>query len=71
MLACCAAVLESATRGNLSTHTTARVWFKLTVCRDVRRRYFIQPTVFADVEDNMTICREEIFGTLPRHQPCY
>lgn len=24
--------------------------------------YFIQPTVFADVEDNMTICREEIFG---------
>jgi acyl-CoA reductase-like NAD-dependent aldehyde dehydrogenase len=36
----------------------------------VRPRYFIQPTVFADVEDNMTICREEIFGTLPPHQPC-
>ena len=26
------------------------------------RGYFIQPTVFADVEDNMTIAREEIFG---------
>lgn len=24
--------------------------------------YYIQPTVFADVEDNMRICREEIFG---------
>jgi len=24
--------------------------------------YFIQPTVFADVQDHMTICREEIFG---------
>jgi len=24
--------------------------------------YFIQPTVFGDVEDDMTICREEIFG---------
>lgn len=24
--------------------------------------YFVQPTVFADVEDNMTIAREEIFG---------
>ncbi|XP_042561612.1 aldehyde dehydrogenase, mitochondrial-like [Clupea harengus] len=26
------------------------------------RGYFIQPTVFGDVEDNMTIAREEIFG---------
>lgn len=26
------------------------------------RGYFIQPTVFADVEDNHTIAREEIFG---------
>lgn len=24
--------------------------------------YFIQPTVFADVKDDMTICKEEIFG---------
>lgn len=24
--------------------------------------YFIEPTVFADVQDNMQICREEIFG---------
>ena len=24
--------------------------------------YFIQPTVFADVSDNMRIAREEIFG---------
>lgn len=24
--------------------------------------YFVQPTVFADVDDNMTIAREEIFG---------
>jgi len=24
--------------------------------------YFIEPTIFADVEDNMTIAREEIFG---------
>lgn len=27
-----------------------------------RSGYFIQPTVFADVQDNMTICKEEIFG---------
>ena len=26
------------------------------------RGYFIQPTVFADVQDHMTIAREEIFG---------
>jgi aldehyde dehydrogenase (NAD+) len=26
------------------------------------RGYFIQPTVFADVQDEMTIAREEIFG---------
>jgi aldehyde dehydrogenase (NAD+) len=26
------------------------------------RGYFVQPTVFADVEDGMTIAREEIFG---------
>jgi aldehyde dehydrogenase (NAD+) len=26
------------------------------------RGYFIQPTVFADVQDNMTIAKEEIFG---------
>lgn len=24
--------------------------------------YFIEPTIFADVTDNMTICKEEIFG---------
>lgn len=24
--------------------------------------YFVQPTVFADVEDGMTIAKEEIFG---------
>ena len=24
--------------------------------------YYIQPTVFGDVSDDMTICREEIFG---------
>jgi len=24
--------------------------------------YFIEPTVFADVTDNMTIAKEEIFG---------
>lgn len=27
-----------------------------------RKGYFIQPTVFADVTDNMRIAREEIFG---------
>lgn len=26
------------------------------------RGYFIQPTVFTDVQDNMTIAKEEIFG---------
>ena len=26
------------------------------------RGYFIQPTVFADVKDDMTIAKEEIFG---------
>ena len=24
--------------------------------------YYVQPTIFADVEDHMTIAREEIFG---------
>jgi len=24
--------------------------------------YFVEPTVFADVQDNMTIAKEEIFG---------
>lgn len=24
--------------------------------------YFVEPTVFADVQDDMKICREEIFG---------
>lgn len=24
--------------------------------------YFIEPTIFVDVKDNMTIAREEIFG---------
>lgn len=27
-----------------------------------RKGYFIEPTVFADVTDDMTIAREEIFG---------
>ena len=26
------------------------------------RGYFVQPTVFSDVSDDMKICREEIFG---------
>ena len=26
------------------------------------RGYFIQPTVFGDVSDDMKICKEEIFG---------
>lgn len=26
------------------------------------RGYFVQPTVFADVQDNMRIAKEEIFG---------
>lgn len=29
---------------------------------DLGDGYFIEPTVFADVEDHMRICREEIFG---------
>lgn len=28
------------------------------------RGYFIEPTVFADVKNDMTIAREEIFGPL-------
>ncbi|CAH8521076.1 unnamed protein product [Dicrocoelium dendriticum] len=31
-------------------------------CRIGTKGYFIQPTVFADVTDNMSIAREEIFG---------
>lgn len=27
-----------------------------------RKGYFIEPTVFSDVEDHMTIAKEEIFG---------
>jgi len=30
--------------------------------RALDKGYFIQPTVFTDVQDDMTICREEIFG---------
>jgi len=30
--------------------------------RALEKGYYIQPTVFADVEDDMRICREEIFG---------
>ena len=30
--------------------------------RALDKGYFIQPTVFADVKDDMKICREEIFG---------
>lgn len=35
----------------------------LLLLEDVRvQGYFVQPTVFADVTDDMTIAREEIFG---------
>eukprot|EP00695_Tsukubamonas_globosa_P002947 TRINITY_DN418_c0_g1_i2.p2 TRINITY_DN418_c0_g1~~TRINITY_DN418_c0_g1_i2.p2 ORF type:complete len:131 (+),score=66.55 TRINITY_DN418_c0_g1_i2:154-546(+) len=30
--------------------------------RGLDKGYFIQPTVFADVTDDMKICKEEIFG---------
>src|SRR5690625_3962575 len=30
--------------------------------------YFVEPTVFADVEDDMTIAREEIFGPVMRSE---
>jgi aldehyde dehydrogenase (NAD+) len=30
--------------------------------RHGKKGWFIEPTVFADVQDNMTIAREEIFG---------
>lgn len=30
--------------------------------RHGKKGYFIEPTVFADVQDNMTIAKEEIFG---------
>lgn len=29
--------------------------------REGDKGYFVQPTVFADVEDNMTIAREEVY----------
>ncbi|KAK5650459.1 hypothetical protein RI129_001488 [Pyrocoelia pectoralis] len=31
-------------------------------CRKGNEGYFVEPTVFSDVNDNMTIAREEIFG---------
>ena len=31
------------------------------------RGYFIQPTVFADVKDDMNIAQEEIFGPVHEH----
>ncbi|MFK9255773.1 aldehyde dehydrogenase family protein, partial [Escherichia coli] len=31
--------------------------------------YFVAPTVFADVEDNMAIAREEIFGPVISAMP--
>lgn len=30
--------------------------------KDLRRGYYVEPTVFADVDNNMRIAREEIFG---------
>ena len=30
--------------------------------RAMDKGYFVQPTVFADVQDDMKICKEEIFG---------
>merc|ERR1711971_1085680 len=32
--------------------------------------FFVQPTVFADVQDDMKICREEIFGPVQSIQKC-
>src|SRR5699024_8426319 len=31
--------------------------------------YFVEPTVFADVDDNMTIAKEEIFGPVVSAMP--
>merc|ERR1719436_1718035 len=37
------------------------VW-KAGRCQTVDKGFFVQPTVFGDVQDDMKICREEIFG---------
>lgn len=34
------------------------------------RGYFIQPTVFGDVQDNMTIAREEVGWRINNHYNC-
>jgi acyl-CoA reductase-like NAD-dependent aldehyde dehydrogenase len=39
-------------------------WLPLVDCR-----YFIEPTVFTDVQDDMTIAREEIFGPVMQVRP--
>ncbi len=36
--------------------------FSLSLSLSLCNRYFVQPTVFAGVQDHMTICKEEIFG---------
>ena len=32
------------------------------LCRHGDTGYYVEPTIFADVTDNMKICQEEIFG---------
>ena len=37
-------------------------WSVTVSCKVGDKGYFVEPTVFADVEDDMTIAKEEIFG---------
>jgi aldehyde dehydrogenase (NAD+) len=36
---------------------------------ELGRGYFVKPTVFGNVSNNMTIAREEIFGPVGRDPP--
>ena len=35
----------------------------------IQNGYFVKPTVFADVRNDMTIAREEVFGPVTFHHP--
>ena len=38
------------------------VWYITVSFRHGEQGYFVEPTIFGDVEDEMKICQEEIFG---------
>lgn len=50
--------IEVGRREGATLHAGGRLWPQ----RPGGRGYYVEPTVFTDVRDDMRICREEIFG---------